>query len=572
MGIDDIECEIASFARIEEIADAGDLKWQIELCHYYEKKEKELKSRLLKGKYKKESEKRLVIHTIKKLRAKALCWYKKAASLGSAEAQYALWILGGKEDSTLLERAIALGYYKALSEIGAENDAIKAAPNAKARSEILYTLGKKLLTDGKNANDKKRGEEMLKKSAALRNLASESNEETISAFENYIEECKKKYTDDFEAEIEDATMRNQRLLLKSKKNVASVFADLNSEKWREMFERFLSIFTDEMRSADEIIAAAKLYSIDWASAKATKKVRVNGDEVIFFLAGKVDFRIVANIADMRKIVVTDIFEDFASDKVDFLALEEIVLPKRLYDAEAVSAMFQNTRLEKVDNIALNIHDGFAFSGDGKTLFALTDGRRTEVTIPAGVERIGKRAFANTAVQIVHIGDSVKAIADFAFSGCRNLADICLPDSAVEIGRGIFSGCTNLKSAQLGNETKKISSEMFLKCRHLKEIAGTENIEQILDRAFYGCETLEQFDFHKRLRVIGEEAFALCANLREVTLNECVKYIGENAFPDTLLHLHFCGTDKQWTYLNINNAYNQKLIKILSTAETEKGKP
>ena len=48
------------------------------------------------------------------------------------------------------------------------------------------------------------------------------------------------------------------------------------------------------------------------------------------------------------------------------------------------------------------------------------------------------------VRSVVIGDGVSSIGDYAFSGFTNLADVSIPKSVRQIGKGIFDDCTSLK--------------------------------------------------------------------------------------------------------------------------------
>ena len=46
-------------------------------------------------------------------------------------------------------------------------------------------------------------------------------------------------------------------------------------------------------------------------------------------------------------------------------------------------------------------------------------------------------------------NGVTAIGDHAFSNCRNLQEITIPESVSDIGRGVFNGCKNLRVIYYG---------------------------------------------------------------------------------------------------------------------------
>ncbi len=82
--------------------------------------------------------------------------------------------------------------------------------------------------------------------------------------------------------------------------------------------------------------------------------------------------------------------------------------------------------------------------DGTTLARYT-GSEAQVVVPAGVTRIGLRAFAgNRAIRSVILPDTVGSIEFAAFSGCVNLREVLVPYSVVSVGCGAFAGCSNLR--------------------------------------------------------------------------------------------------------------------------------
>lgn len=666
----DIEDEMKELRRIEEAAEAGDTEWQMELASWYEEHSIKEKLRLSEPDYARHTEKtRAQVHIIKDLRAKMLYWYKKAAQLGNHEAQYKLWLLGGKEDSSLLEQAVAGGHYEALFEIGAEDDALKNAPTVEAENRILFRYGKKLFESAKSDEEKQRGLEMLRK-ASSRGADDEASKYLLQCYQNgslpfshhyfdlfhyevpWDEELealttkavfdkekgkfqkftalsqsvmngffalyKEKYGEDFEAIIDSHDMLYFRVILKYAQNVATIFLSTNYDEWKESFEKFLDVFTDKMRSADEIIAAAKLCGIEWAFMdKMDGSIQINGSEAVFFCTGKVNFRLIKNFSELKKVVITSIANGVKSvyywEYFPLTSLEEFVfLPKHILNAEIYSYI-KNARLQSVDTPALNVHDGFAFSVDGKTLIVLTDNTKTDFVIPETVETIKENAFKNADIQSVFIGDSVKsiessafencskitsvrlpstltAIPDYCFSECKKLERIDIPDSVKEIGDNAFSLCTalrsvdipdsvvslgksaffackNLERAKISTNLTRINNETFLQCERLSSVSGMDNVKEILNSAFIHCTSLADIRFPKSLEIILDDAFSDCRLLSEITLEKSIRYIGKNALPETLTHLHYCGTDKQWAYINIENAYNRALIKILSTSET-----
>lgn len=79
-------------------------------------------------------------------------------------------------------------------------------------------------------------------------------------------------------------------------------------------------------------------------------------------------------------------------------------------------------------------DGILYSSNGKMLYCYPAGnKRTSYTVPDGVEKIGKDAFASN----------------------QNLKTVRFPESVVTMGRGVFSECTSLESIYLPFKLDKI---------------------------------------------------------------------------------------------------------------------
>ena len=66
---------------------------------------------------------------------------------------------------------------------------------------------------------------------------------------------------------------------------------------------------------------------------------------------------------------------------------------------------------------------------------------SRITIPDSVHDIGEGAFSNCALlDEVEIPDSVTRMDDCAFRGCVSLERVLIPDSVKDLGWGLFDGC------------------------------------------------------------------------------------------------------------------------------------
>ena len=157
-----------------------------------------------------------------------------------------------------------------------------------------------------------------------------------------------------------------------------------------------------------------------------------------------------------------------------------------------------------------------------------------INIPSAVSYIGEGAFSNTKWLdnqpdgIVYAGNvaytykgempaaaSLKlhsktiGIAECAFQGCENLAEISISESVRDIGRLAFGGCTSLKSITLPAQLLTIKSETFKGCTQLAYVSVGDTM-LIEWNAFDGCSSLKSLTL-PYITNIEENAFGYSYN-------------------------------------------------------------
>lgn len=159
------------------------------------------------------------------------------------------------------------------------------------------------------------------------------------------------------------------------------------------------------------------------------------------------------------------------------------------------------------------------------------GTRNDVVIPAMIQdvpvtQIGKRAFQEKKITSVVIPEGVKVIGREAFSRCRQLVSVTLPEN-VSIGEAAFDNCTSLKSLDIpkGCQLDKLA---FSDCYNLESVTLPDDLKIIPDACFSGCKKLASINFPSALKFIGKRAFNGCP-FTSVDIPEGVEFIGESAF-------------------------------------------
>lgn len=154
----------------------------------------------------------------------------------------------------------------------------------------------------------------------------------------------------------------------------------------------------------------------------------------------------------------------------------------------------------------------------------------EIIIPETVSKIGKSAFAGCEqLTSINLPYRVKEIGAYAFKNMPLLMSIVIPNQVTNISEGMFSGCVNLASVKLSENAETIGASAFENCLMLENITLPNNVKEIGTAAFSGCKKLKILTLSSGLEEIGDYAFAQCINLNNLTIPSGVKKINGYAF-------------------------------------------
>lgn len=115
-----------------------------------------------------------------------------------------------------------------------------------------------------------------------------------------------------------------------------------------------------------------------------------------------------------------------------------------------------------------------------------------------------------------INDSCKVIADGAFTDCKYLKEVSIPEGVYKIGGRTFEGCNNLEFIKIPNSVTGIGINAFKDCYSLKNIVIPENVEYIYEKAFESCRNLENITILSSNIRLSELLFLGCWNLKSIT--------------------------------------------------------
>ena len=116
-----------------------------------------------------------------------------------------------------------------------------------------------------------------------------------------------------------------------------------------------------------------------------------------------------------------------------------------------------------------------------------------------ITEIGDFAFYNMqSLKEIDIPDSVKALGDYAFAFCANLANIDgqLPVGLETIGEGCFESCIALEAITVPTTVTSIGARTFAHCASLKTVDIDGNIEKLEAWTFKGCTALDKLTLYE----------------------------------------------------------------------------
>ena len=169
--------------------------------------------------------------------------------------------------------------------------------------------------------------------------------------------------------------------------------------------------------------------------------------------------------------------------------------------------------------------GIVINGYGRECESLVIPEKIE-GIP--VVGIGSNAFFCSGIKEISLPDTIKFIADSAFS-YSSLTSIDIPDGVTQIGSYCFSCCNDLASVELPEALKTIGDGAFQECQALTEIDIPDGVKRLPTSLFHGCFRLERIEIPETVVSFGNNCFSDCYKLSEINFPEALTYIGNDAF-------------------------------------------
>lgn len=156
------------------------------------------------------------------------------------------------------------------------------------------------------------------------------------------------------------------------------------------------------------------------------------------------------------------------------------------------------------------------------------GSEPEIVVPEGVTGIASGVFYKSDVVSVQLPSTLKTLGS-AFSQCRRLTEIVIPEGVTKICNGTFSGCDQLTRVVLPESLTQIGSDAFHGCSALREIRIPDGVTSIGSQAFADCEALSEITIPKGVKLLNYRIFNSCTALKTVRLPDGLRAIDSEAF-------------------------------------------
>ncbi len=113
--------------------------------------------------------------------------------------------------------------------------------------------------------------------------------------------------------------------------------------------------------------------------------------------------------------------------------------------------------------------------------------------------------------IYEIPQGVTVIGNIAFSDCKNITEVTIPESVTEMGMGAFIRC-NLRRVAIPKFIKIINYFAFYYCSNLAEVTISDGAQRIENHSFANCRSLTQITIPASVEKIGGRVFTASYNL------------------------------------------------------------
>ncbi|WP_270396556.1 leucine-rich repeat protein [Catenibacterium mitsuokai] len=142
-----------------------------------------------------------------------------------------------------------------------------------------------------------------------------------------------------------------------------------------------------------------------------------------------------------------------------------------------------------------------------------------------------------SIKQVKIGDGITGIGDYAFSGCKSLEELTIPEGVKKLGTRIIAD-TYIEKIKIPSTVAESNSVYIFNTGYfgalggdavLTEVEFAEGMTKIPSNICYGANTVEKITIPSTVTSIGSNAFNGCSSLKGLTLPAGLTKLEDYAF-------------------------------------------
>ena len=229
-------------------------------------------------------------------------------------------------------------------------------------------------------------------------------------------------------------------------------------------------------------------------------------------------------------------------------------------------------------------NGFIFlTCDGVNYLLGYNGTETNLTLPENYNgekyEIYKYAFYyNQKIKSVVIPDNVTAIGEKAFSQ-SSIGSVTIGNGVKTIGVEAFSRCSSLTNVYVGTGLESVGTDAFLYCRYIRYVGIADvgswsgidfanpaaNPLSAYGQLYMDGNVIKSLDIPDTVTKIGSYAFYNCRSLQNISITKNLTEIGEGAFEECVgvNYIGFKGNSAQWEEVTKGENWDKNVGKSTS---------
>ena len=209
---------------------------------------------------------------------------------------------------------------------------------------------------------------------------------------------------------------------------------------------------------------------------------------------------------------------------------------------------------------------------------------------AVITKCDKSISGNVIIPSTLDSHAVTGIEKYAFSGCKDITEITIPNCVTYIGFGVFRGCQSIAKITLPIVDLEVnysyigtlygqtpeSDNTYYSTKSLKEVKVLDGCKSLAKNAFAECVNIERIILPDSIETIGDGAFSQCTKLTDINIPKNLKAIGKNVFarcqafediiiPDNIESIDYRAFD---LCMNIKSVFIPSSVKSLDTLAFE----